>query len=145
MLKPEKFDIGMTEPSGVTGNELCCVVYIALAAAVWKRTHCSCNQYLLFQTASTIYSWYLSTKTTNVFLFSLLVRHLTLEDWSKCNVLPTTPCTIKVSASLAPFLIQNRPAQVRKLERPNWPTRICGGLQNRFDFVVAKKEFWNDN
>ena len=38
-----------------------------IVAAVWKRTHCSCSQHLHFQSASTIYSWYLSTKSTNVF------------------------------------------------------------------------------
>jgi len=34
MLKPEKFDIEMTEASGITGNEWCLVLIVV---AVWKR------------------------------------------------------------------------------------------------------------
>ena len=57
MLKPEKFDAEMTEISGITGNEWCLVLLL---------------QYFPFQTASTIYSCYLSTKSTNVSLLSCL-------------------------------------------------------------------------
>ena len=37
MLKPEKFDIEMTEASGITGNEWCLVLIVV---AVWKRKYC---------------------------------------------------------------------------------------------------------
>ena len=37
-MKPEKFDVEMTDPSGITGNEWC-LVYIVVA--VWKRRYCT--------------------------------------------------------------------------------------------------------
>jgi len=37
-LKPEKFDIEMTEASGITGNEWCLVL---IAVTVWKRMYYS--------------------------------------------------------------------------------------------------------
>jgi len=64
------------------------------SSRVWKRKCCS----LIFALADCMLLKFIRcrltfNKSTNVFLFLLLVRHLTLEGWSKCNLLLTSPCT----------------------------------------------------
>jgi len=89
IVNPYKFDTEMTEASGITGNELCLVLIVV---AVWKHKYCSS----IFALSDCFYN--------------LFVRHLTLEGWSKCRLLPTIPaqsngktipatdypCTIKI-------------------------------------------------
>jgi len=78
MLKPEKFDVAMTEPSGITRDESWCIVYISSSSL--EAHALLLNQYLSFQTASTIYSWCLSIKRTDVFFcFSCLQDILRLR------------------------------------------------------------------
>jgi len=58
IVNPEKFDIEMTEPSGITGNERCLVLIVV---TVWKHKYCSA----IFGLSDCFYN--------------LFVRHLTLE------------------------------------------------------------------
>ena len=70
IVNPEKIDIEMTEPSVITGNEWCLVLIVV---AVWKHRYCSAIFFL-----------------TDCF-YNLFVRHLTLEGWCKCSLLPNMP------------------------------------------------------
>ena len=74
----------MTEPSGITGNEWCQVLIVV---AVWKDKYCSA----IFAISDCFYN--------------LFVRHLTLEGWSKCSLLPTIPAQSNgQNLNTAPFL-----------------------------------------
>jgi len=84
IVNPEKCDIEMTEPSGISGNEWCLVLIVV---AVWKHKYYSA----LFALSDCFYN--------------LFVRHLTLEGWSKCSLLPNISAQSKgQNLGAAPFL-----------------------------------------
>jgi len=136
----------MTEPSGIIKNDSWCVVYIVVA--VWKRTHSSCNQYLPYQTASTIYSFMVPFNKKHQWFFVLAACKTSYARGLKQMQLATDYSLHNQSVSISgPFLdltqaCTTQKAWKAKLTNTNLPRTVR--FQNG-SFAIHFAVFFKEN